>query len=238
MNVLRTLSALFLILLNFSTLDLKLSYANVNRAERLSAAANVINEIMEIPDTAIPKKILEKSHAIMVIPAMVKAGFGFGARFGQGVVSSRDPNTGKWGPPAFITTGGGSFGFQIGVQKIELILVIMREKGIKGLVRDKFTIGGDASVAAGPVGRHAEIGTDILLNAEIYAYSRTKGVFAGVSLEGTIIVPDNKANRYLYKKSVSQEDILINGVIKKIPKEAQSFVEALNKHAGKQQKKL
>lgn len=228
-NVKRIVS--FLMLISFLFLDTRLSSAEDELAKRLSDAADVLNEIMKIQEVSIPKDILEKCQAILVVPSMVKGGFGFGVRFGRGVVSSRNPKTGKWGPPAFITTGGGSFGFQIGLQKIELILIVMNRKGIEGLVKDKFTIGADASVAAGPVGRHAEAGTDILLNAEIYSYSRTKGIFAGISLEGTVIAEDKKANKSFYKKSISQNDILIKGVIKKIPKEARPFINALNKHA-------
>src|SRR3989338_5506970 len=140
-----------------------------------------MNEIMMAPDQSIPEELLAKCKAIAIYPSVLKGSFIFGARFGRGVVLKRDEQTGKWGPVAFSTIGGGSWGLQIGGQATDLILVIMNERGMTGLLSNNFTLGADASVAAGPVGRQTEAGTDLTLSSGILAYSRNRGLFAGVS---------------------------------------------------------
>lgn len=223
----------FLIIFSLFFLNTGRACAESDLKERLDDSAKAFHSIMRTNDTAIPRRILNQSHAIVVVPSMLKGGFGIGARIGNGVLISKNPKTGKWGAPSFISTGGLSIGYQIGVQKIDLILIVMNRSGLESLLNDKFTVGADASVAVGPLGRHVEAGTDFSLDAEIYSYSKVKGLFLGVSLEGTIISPDENANEIFYKKKVSPRDILLNGAIKKIPKDAKLFINVINKYAGK-----
>lgn len=166
-------------------------------ARHSSAAARVFNEIMNTPDKGVPKELLDRAEAVAVFPGVVKAAFIIGGRGGQGVISRRIK--GGWSAPAFFNIGGGSFGLQIGASKTDYVLLIMNEEGVKGLMEDKFEMGGAASVAAGPVGRTAAASTNATLDAGILTYSRSKGLFAGVSLEGAVINPDNDLNEALYE---------------------------------------
>src|SRR5882724_8010291 len=176
-----------------------------NEASRRSNdAATVFNEIMGAADNGIPKDLIDKAQAIAVFPSVLKAAFIFGGREGKGVISRRTAN--GWSTPAFFTLGGGSFGAQIGADKTDYVLLIMDDKGLNGLLSDKFEIGGDVGVAAGPVGREASAATDAELRADILTYSRSKGVFAGVSLSGTAIAPDNKLNEAVY--GMTARDVL------------------------------
>jgi lipid-binding SYLF domain-containing protein len=176
----------------------KKSNKRMNDASRhASDAARVFNEIMGTPDKGIPRELLNKAEAIAVFPGVVKAAFIIGGRGGQGVISRRAK--GGWSAPAFFNVGGGSFGAQIGAQKTDYVLLIMNEEGVKGLMEDKFEIGGEASVAAGPVGRTAGASTNATLDAGILTYSRSKGLFAGVSLQGAVINPDNDLNEATYE---------------------------------------
>lgn len=158
----------------------------------------------------------------------------FAARYGRGVASVRSGITGEWSPPSFMTTVGGSFGLQIGGEAIDLILLVMTQRGIDGLLLDKFTLGGDISVSAGPVGRHAEASTDIMMQGEIYSYSRSKGAFAGMSLDGTIISTDNDSNKIYYGVSYTPEDILFDGKVKTPPETASRFIKDINRLAPTQ----
>ena len=176
--------------------------------KRIQNCDEVINEIMQMPDKKIPKDLLSKCAAVAVFPYVLKGGFFVGARFGRGVVVAHDPKTGEWKPPAFFTIGGGSFGFQFGAQAIDLILVIMNKRGLEGLLKDKFTLGGDLALAAGPVGRAASADTDLLFKAGIFSYSRSKGLFAGVALKGAVIVQDKEANNTYYDGTVEVKEIL------------------------------
>lgn len=176
---------------------------------RLQNCNEVLNEIMQMPDKGIPADLLSKCAAVAVFPYVLKGGFFVGARFGKGVVVAHDPKTGTWKTPAFFTVGGGSFGFQFGAQAIDLILVIMNKRGLEGLLNDRFTLGGDAAVAAGPIGRAVSADTDISLKAGIFSYSRSKGLFAGVALKGTVIAPDKQANKTYYGGPVNVEEILL-----------------------------
>lgn len=172
-------------------------------ARHASAAARVFNEIMGTPDRGIPRELLNKAEAVAVFPGVVKAAFIIGGRGGQGVISRRAK--GGWSAPAFFNVGGGSFGAQIGAQKTDYVLLIMNEEGVRGLMEDKFEIGGAASIAAGPVGRTAAASTNVTLDAGILTYSRSKGLFAGVSLEGAVINPDNKLNEAVYNGKKARE---------------------------------
>lgn len=172
-------------------------------AERhANAAAKVFTEIMNVPDLGIPKRLLDKAEAIAVFPGVIKGAFIIGGRGGQGVISRRV--RGGWTAPAFFNLGGGSVGFQIGAQKTDYVLLIMNEEGTKGLLEDKFEMGGEASVAAGPYGREAAASTNLTLDAGILSYSRSKGAFAGVALKGAVITPDNDLNLAVYGKKARQ----------------------------------
>lgn len=171
--------------------------AGVKEEAKASDAARVLAEIMRIPETAVPEKMFGEAYAIAVIPDVVKAGLVIGGRGGKGLVSVRSPD-GTWSNPSFIKLGGGSFGFQAGVQSADVILVFRSQRGVDNIVNGKFTLGADASVAAGPVGRSAQASTDEQLKAEIYSYSRARGLFAGVALDGTVLRIDHKANQAVY----------------------------------------
>jgi lipid-binding SYLF domain-containing protein len=177
--------------------------------QRILNCDEVVNEIMQMPDQAVPADLLSKCVAVAVFPYVLKGGFFVGARYGKGVILAHNPKTREWKPPAFFTIGGGSFGFQFGAQAIDLILVIMNKRGLEGLLKDKFTLGGDAAAVAGPVGRTASADTDLLLKAGIFSYSRSKGLFAGVALKGAVIAPDKKANRTYYGGPVGAKEILL-----------------------------
>ncbi len=167
MKYLRLISALILSLAVFNA---NLYAETIEKLEaRLNNCNEVVNEIMQMPDSAIPKDLLSKCAAVAVFPSVLKGGFFVGARYGRGVVLAHQPGSGNWKPPAFFTIGGGSFGFQFGAQAIDLILVIMNKRGLEGLLKDKFTLGGDAAVAAGPLGRSVSADTDLLLKAGIFS---------------------------------------------------------------------
>ena len=176
--------------------------AGAKEEAKAQDAARVLGEIMRIPETAVPEKMFTDAHAIAVIPDVVKAGLIFGGRGGKGLISVRSPD-GTWSNPSFIKLGGGSVGFQAGVSSSDVILVFRSPRGVDSIVNGKFTLGGDASVAAGPVGRSAQASTDEQLKAEIYSYSRARGLFAGVSLDGTWLRIDHKANQAVYGRNTT-----------------------------------
>src|SRR5690606_7398522 len=173
------------------------AFAGEKEEQRAAHAARVLGEIMRIPETSVPEKMFSEAYAIAVIPDVVKAGLFVGGRGGKGLISVRSPD-GTWSNPSFIKLGGGSFGFQAGVQSADVILVFRSPRGVDGIVNGKFTLGADASVAAGPVGRSAQASTDEQLKAEIYSYSRARGLFAGVALDGTWLRIDHRANEAVY----------------------------------------
>lgn len=202
-----------------------------SQQELLQDAQYVMEEIMNTPDLEIPAGLISKAKAIIVFPSMVKGGFFVGARYGKGVATVRDSKTGYWGPPSFITTMGGSFGFQFGVQAVDLILVVMTERGIKGLLDDNFALGGDIAVAAGPVGRHAELGVDIMMQGDMYSYSRSMGLFGGVSLKGTVIKPNLVYNEAYYKAELTPQQIMMEGKLKTVPASSARLLRYMNKVA-------
>ena len=149
----------------------------------LRTSQMVLKEIQKSPDQNIPMNLISKAKAIIVFPTMFKGGFFVGARYGKGIASVRSAKLGEWGPPAFLYTTGASLGFQIGAEAVDLILLVMSQRGIEGLLSEKFTLGGDIAISAGPVGRHAEASADVFMQGEIYSYSRSKGIFSGISLK-------------------------------------------------------
>lgn len=197
-----------------------------DEAEEALEAAEVLSELMNIKEGGIPDELMERAKGIAVIPKVVKAALGIGGRWGDGLMSKRMPN-GQWSAPVYIDVRGGSFGLQIGVDATDLVLIFNDEKGIDALVDGKVELGADASVAAGPVGRNAHVGTDIKLESAIFSYSRSKGAFAGVSLGGTAVVIDDSDNEKAYGKKVKAQDILSG----QVPENdlVRPFLEALRK---------
>ncbi len=197
--------------------------------DRLENCGLVIQEIMDIPDD-IPQDLIDKADCVIVYPSVVKAAFIFGASYGRGAMICRtgEDFRGPWSAPAMMALEGGSFGFQIGGQATDFVLLVMNERGAKAILTNKVKLGADASAAAGPKGRNAEASTDVTLRAEILSYSRARGLFAGVSLAGSSVRPDNSANQDLYHKRVSAEDIIFKGAVP-VPPSAQKMVAYLNK---------
>ena len=183
------------------------------QVDKLKTAATVLTRMMLMPEKSIPHSLLKNAYAIAVVPDVVKVGFVLGGRRGKGVLSVRT-HQGTWSNPSFVTLTGGSIGWQIGAQATDVILVFKNRKSIDGIIRGKITLGADASVAAGPVGRHVEAGTDVRFNSEIYSYSRTRGFFAGVSLEGSALQIDDGANNAFYQSDwILADTIFFDGTV-------------------------
>jgi lipid-binding SYLF domain-containing protein len=176
--------------------------------ERSQKAAEVLDSIMAAPDQEIPADLLAKAFGIAVIPNVVKGAFLAGGRFGKGLVAARGEN-GEWGAPLFVDIGGGSFGLQIGVEATDLILVFTEPNGLREMLKDNLKLGAEAGAVAGPVGRQVEAGTNLTFDSPIYSYSRNKGVFAGVSLDGSVLSVDDSSNQEAYGEKVSGNDILV-----------------------------
>jgi lipid-binding SYLF domain-containing protein len=197
--------------------------AREDATDRLDNATNVLHEIMGMSDNGIPEEVLEHAKCVAVVPHMVKAGFVFGGKGGKGVATCRTAN--GWSAPAFITISGGSWGLQIGVETVDLVMIIQNEKGMQKLLSSNFQIGADASAAAGPVGRHASAGTDWKLDTEILTYSRAKGAFAGLTLEGASIRQDDDSRHAIYGGKVTTRALLLGKV--PAPTAARPFLAAI-----------
>ncbi|HEV3510876.1 MAG TPA: lipid-binding SYLF domain-containing protein [Candidatus Sulfotelmatobacter sp.] len=195
--------------------------------DRVQAAADVLNEIQSAPDSGIPEEILGRSQCVAVVPSMLKGGFIVGAKYGRGLASCRTAK--GWSAPAFFLVEGGSFGFQIGGQAVDLVMLIMNNDGMQHLLSSKFALGADASVAAGPVGRHAEGNTDWKMRAEVLTYSRARGIFAGVSLNGAVVKQDKDSTREFYGHMVRFKAALTGEV--EPPAAANPFLSSLAKWA-------
>ena len=200
--------------------------------ERLNDAAALFKEIMSTPDKSIPQDLLNKSHCIVMVPGLKKGGFVIAAKYGRGFVTCRHASGQGWGAPGAVRIEGGSVGLQIGVSSTDLVLLVMNERGMKRLLTTKFTLGGDASVAAGPVGRDATAQTDALMTAEILSWSRSHGVFAGVSLDGSTLRNDIDVNTELYGKPWENRQILNSGL--KPPAGAAKLIASLNKYSPRE----
>src|SRR5579859_3630889 len=159
--------------------------AREDTVDRMDRSVSVLNAVMATPDKGIPEEVLSGAKCILVVPDLIKGGFIFGGKHGRGVATCRTPE--GWSAPAFVSVGGGSWGLQIGVEDVDLVMLVMNDRGLQHLLSSKFELTGEGSVAAGPVGRHTSAGTDILLNTEVLTYSRSKGVFAGLTLEGAVV---------------------------------------------------
>lgn len=182
--------------------------AGSDEVERVGAATSVLNEMMSAEDKAIPGNILEKATAIAIFPGVKKAGFVVGGQWGRGIISVRDVETRTWSSPAFLTLTGGSVGAQIGGTEIDLIFVVMNRSGVERLLSNQVKLGGEMSAAAGPIGRAGEAATDVQMQAKILSYSRSRGLFAGVAVNGSVVKEDMDANTRFYGKTLSSEDIV------------------------------
>ncbi|MGO9570695.1 MAG: lipid-binding SYLF domain-containing protein [Desulfomonilaceae bacterium] len=226
-------SSCFAILLMVATLFVPGHHAWARPLElenRISESARALKDMMDAPDGSIPSDLLRRSRAVVIFPSVIKAGLGIGGQYGTGVVLRRNPSSRKWGPPAFITLVGGSFGWQVGVQATDLVLLVMSDVSLRSLFHDKFTIGADASVAAGPIGRDASASTDIALSAGILSYSRAKGIYAGISLQGSVMQADWEANERYYGSDLSMIDSFFEGK-GPISPTAGRLIELLNKYS-------
>jgi SH3 domain-containing YSC84-like protein 1 len=201
--------------------------------DRIKNAGQVVKEIMNIPDN-IPQSLIDKADCVIVFPSVLKAAFIVGASYGRGVMTCRrgDGFNGPWGAPSMMALEGASFGFQAGGQATDFVLLVMNEDGAKGILASKVKIGGDASAAAGPVGRNASAETDVTLRAEILTYSRARGLFAGVSLAGSTVRPDNDANERVYGKKIPARDIVLHHAVPP-PPSAALLLSTLRKHSPK-----
>ena len=214
------------LVLAFSTAGSRAAHAAGDVTGRLERARDVYRELIHSPDREIPQTLQDQCRCVAVFPHVVKAAFGIGGRYGKGMVSCRNA-AGVWSPPAPFSLAGGSWGLQIGAEAADVVLFFMTERGAKSLLESKFTLGASAGLAAGPAGRAAEAGTDLKLEAEIYSYARSKGLFAGLSLDGARLAPDSKAILELYGEPVAAKAILFDQQVPRRPKAAEQFLEAL-----------
>ena len=198
--------------------------------DRLDASADALTDMMRAPDRGIPQDLLDKAHCVVVVPGMKKAGFIFGADYGRGFEVCRRSGGSGWSAPAAMRSEGGSIGFQIGASETDVVLLVMNDGGMRHLLTDKFTLGADASAAAGPVGRDASARTDAMMNAEILSYSRSRGLFAGIALDGVTVRPDGSTNRELYGRDATNREILAGDF--RTPAAAQKFEAALNRDSA------
>jgi lipid-binding SYLF domain-containing protein len=207
--------------------------AQSKEQDRVENAGRVIKEIMDIPDD-IPQNVIDKADCVVVLPSVLKAAFIVGASYGRGVMTCRTGENmrGPWGAPTMMALEGGSFGLQLGGQATDFVLLLMSERSASSILSSKVKIGGDASAAAGPVGRNASAETDVTFRAEILTYSRARGLFAGISLAGSTLRPDNSGNESLYGKKIDAKDIVLKGAVPP-PPSAQLLIQTLNAHSPK-----
>ena len=204
-----------------------------DEADRIKEAGVILGEIMAAPDKAIPSSVLAKAEAIAIFPSTIKGAFIVGAQRGKGIISVRDSSRGTWSSPAFMSLTGGSVGFQIGGQAVDVVLVVQNRRGLENLLQNQFEIGGEASATAGPVGRDTAASTDIQLRAEILSYSRSRGLFAGVSLKGAALRQDQDSNQTFYGSRFRTRDVVLDGkaTMPQSPEAVTTWVEALTRHA-------
>jgi lipid-binding SYLF domain-containing protein len=201
--------------------------------DRLDSSADTLIDMMRASDHGIPGELMEKARCVVVIPGMKKAGFIFGAEEGRGFAVCRRAGGSGWSAPAAMRSEGGSFGFQIGASETDVVLLVMNDGGMRHLLSDKFAVGGDASVAAGPLGRDASARTDVMMNAEILSYSRSRGLFAGIALNGVTLRPDGETNRVLYGREATNREILTGEF--KAPAAARKFEHALHRDSAERE---
>ncbi|HTQ96419.1 MAG TPA: lipid-binding SYLF domain-containing protein [Candidatus Acidoferrum sp.] len=232
----KVLVFLFAALFMAFTASSVLAADDTKETDRVQNAGKVMSEILNIPDD-IPSDVLNKAYCVVVLPSVLKAAFIVGASYGRGVMTCRGGANfeGPWGAPTMMALEGGSFGLQIGGEATDFVLLLMSDRSAKGILTSKVKIGGDASAAAGPVGRTASAATDATMRAEILSYSRARGAFAGVSLEGSTLRPDNDANKKLYGKEIGADAIVLKGAVK-APASAQLLLHTLNRKSPHRKK--
>jgi lipid-binding SYLF domain-containing protein len=206
-----------------TTCSLQAASGREDSIERLRMSSETLRAMVNAPDKGIPEEVLSNAKCIVVVPHLVKGGFIVGGEHGRGIATCRTPS--GWSSPAFISIGGGSWGLQIGVEGVDLVMLVMNDHGLQHLLSSKFEIGGDASASAGPVGRHASAGTDWTMNTEILTYSRSKGIFAGITLAGAVVEPDKDSTEAIYSRDPSFHDILSGRV--RTPKSTRAFMRAV-----------
>ncbi len=199
---------------------------STKEANRVKEAATVLREIHAVPDKDVPQELWDKAECVIVVPGLKKAAFVIGGEYGKGLMSCR--HDGEWGAPVFMQVGKGSWGLQIGAQSIDLVLLVMNSSGVEKMLRNKVTLGAEASIAGGPVGRDARAATDVQMKAEILSYSRTQGLFAGVNLSGGVVKPDIDDNTDLYGSNLSARDVVL-GTTVKAPVVTEPFMAALRR---------
>ena len=199
--------------------------ARKDSVDRLNRAVNVLEEVMATPDKGIPEEVMNGAKCILVVPDLVKGGLVFGGKHGRGVATCRTSH--GWSAPAFVSVGGGSWGLQIGVEDVDLVMLVMNDQGFQQLLSSKFELTGEGSVSAGPVGRHASAGTDWKMDSEVLTYSRSKGAFAGLTLEGAVVQQDNDSTHAIYGKNMRFRNILSGRA--STPKSADAFVKAVSR---------
>lgn len=226
-QMISSLLALALVALPVSAKD------NKKETDRLDNCGTVLKEILDIPDD-IPQDLIDRAECIIVYPSVLKAAFVIGGSYGRGAMTCRSGEhfTGPWGAPTMMALEGGSLGFQLGGQATDFVLLVMNPRGAKAILSSKVKLGADASAAAGPKGRNAEAATDVTMRAEVLSYSRARGLFAGISLEGSSLRPDNGANEKVYNKKVEATDIVRKGAVA-VPPSAQEMIALLNKKSPK-----
>src|SRR6202140_2957797 len=220
------------LLMGFMGLFGSLAWAKSGRedsVDRLQSSVEVLHAVMGTPDKGIPEEVLNSAKCILVVPNLIKGGFIFGGKHGRGVASCRTSD--GWSAPAFVSVGGGSWGLQIGIEGVDLVMLVMNDRGLQHLLSSKFELTGEGSVAAGPVGRHASAGTDWMLNTEVLTYSRSKGIFAGLTLEGAVVEQDNDSTHAIYGRHMMFRNILSGRA--STPRSGDAFVRAVSE-AGHQ----
>jgi lipid-binding SYLF domain-containing protein len=205
--------------------------------QRIANAGLVMSEILNVPDD-IPQDLLDRAECVIVLPSVLKFAVGIGGSYGRGVMTCRSGNSfkGPWGAPTMIALEGGSFGFQLGGQATDFVLLVMNPRGAQGILSSKVKLGGDAAAAAGPKGRDAAAATDLTMRAEILSYSRSRGLFAGVSLEGSTLRPDNEANEKIYGKKLPAKDIVLHRAVR-APASARQLLAVLNRKSPRNKSK-
>jgi lipid-binding SYLF domain-containing protein len=221
------MSRILPILLTVLTATSAFAALPADEAKRLHQATTVLSEFRQATDKGIPEAIWAEADCAVVIPSVKKAAFVFGGEYGRGVMSCKQGN--RWSPPVFMQLAKGSWGLQIGAQEIDLVLLVMNRRGVEKLLEDKVSLGADASVAAGPMGHAANAGTDARLSAQILAYSRAQGLFAGIDLSGGVLRPDTKANERAYGPQVKAADVVLGQADVAAPQEARAFTAALGR---------
>ena len=228
----RSLRTLLLLVIASVLAAPAMATSQAEQVQTLNDAEQVLRMSVGAPDRGIPKELLERAECVGVFPGVTKGAFVVGGEFGRGVVTCRQKKDGAMGAPAFFTIGGPSFGWQFGGKQADLVLLIMNEGGVKHLLQDKFTLGGEAAAVAGPVGRTAQAATDLQLHAQILSWSRSRGAFLGASLDGSVIKPDAERTNQFYGRPITAREILVDHAVA-VPKSARSFVQTTTEQARK-----